>query len=1065
MSKQLINEYYNQYDRAIQFGKSRNEQSIRNYFWILLNSYAHKQNYELVTEVSTQGTKGAKVRPDGILKNLFGLDNGLWESKDEKDTIDDEIDAKRRKGYPFNNILFEDSNVAVLFQRQEEVMRCKVRDADELHKILTAFVTFKSETVYKFETALENFKADIPSIVKTLRDRIDETGAKNPNFKAAANSFLELCKAEINPEITLADVREMMIQHILTADIFNKIFDDPEFHRHNNIARELEKLNEILFTHTERRNLLGEIEHYYDTINACASGITDHHEKQKFLKVLYENFYKVYNPKAADRLGVVYTPNEIVNFMIESTNYLLEKHFGKNLGDKNVDILDPATGTGTFITSIIDSIPKQNLAHKYQHELHANEVAILPYYIANLNIEFTFKQKMGYYDEFKNLCFVDTLDNTASLAYSGKQHSLFGLSSENAQRIKNQNSKKISVVIGNPPYNANQQNWNEFNKNREYPYVDKRIKDTYIKESNAQKTKVYDMFARFFRWASDRVDNDGIICFVTNNAYINKKTFDGFRKSVSNEFQNAYIIDLGGDIREISGRDGIFINEEHTIFGAAAAVGIAIAFLIKDSKRKTENCRIDYIHPTDIRATRIEKLDYLKAIKFQDFPFTHIQPDKNHTWISQGEADFSELIPLIDKSDAKAIFDLASNGAATNRDEWVYDKSSNDLTEKIKYFIDVYNESIDKKKFDKRIKLSDTLKANIQKGKKAIYRKDILIESFYRPFTKTFYYPEKLFSDRLTQNHYDIFGTDLGSENKVMSFACNEQTPLLLLAIDALTDLNFCARGGTCLPLYRYDQNGNRIENITDWGLEQFRARYLSSAGGGVNEVDGGGALKKGKNKKDNHPLPPPAGDKTALTKEDIFHYTYAVLHNPAYRKKYELNLKREFPRLPFYKDFWQWAAWGKQLMELHIGYEKAKPYGLTLSSAGGGARRAEVEQKQIFNKVEEPEAMFAHKAKIKVKLKADKEEGSIELDELTKLKGIPKEAWEYKLGNRSALEWILDQYKEKKPGDPTIAEKFNTYRFADYKEQVIDLLQRVCTVSVETMKAVREMEKASPEK
>ena len=316
MSKILINQYYNNLDRAIQFGKSLNEQSIRNHFWNLLNEYARKQNYEVVTEVYCIGTKGKKIKPDGIVRNLFGLDIGLWESKDEKDTIDDEIDAKQKKGYPFINILFEDTQTAILFQRGEEVMRGPVRDADILHNILTEFISFKSDTVYKFEDALEKFKADIPAIVETLRKRIEETRIKNKNFIAASETFLELCKVEINPDITAADVREMMIQHILTSDIFNKIFDDPDFHRHNNIARELEKLIEILFTYSERKNLMANIEHYYDAINSAAAGIADHHEKQKFLKVLYENFYKVYNPKAADRLGVVYTPNEIVRFMI-----------------------------------------------------------------------------------------------------------------------------------------------------------------------------------------------------------------------------------------------------------------------------------------------------------------------------------------------------------------------------------------------------------------------------------------------------------------------------------------------------------------------------------------------------------------------------------------------------------------------------------------------------------------------------------------------------------------------------------------------------------------------------
>jgi predicted helicase len=1039
MSKILINQYYQNLDRAIQFGKSRNETSIRNYFWNLLNDYSHKQNYEVVTEVSCMGTRGKKVYPDGIVKNLWGLDIGLWESKDEKDDIEAEIDAKIKKGYPLTNILFEDSNVAVLFQRGEEVERVNMRDADSLHYLLTTFINFKSETVYKFEEAIEKFKADIPIIVETLRKRIVESREINPNFQAVQNTFLELCKVEINPDITLDDIREMMIQHILTSDIFNKIFDDGDFHRHNTIAAELEKLIETLFSYTERRNLLNSIDHYYEAINATAACITDHHEKQKFLKVIYENFYKVYNPKAADRLGVVYTPNEIVRFMVESANYLLHQHFGKTLADRDVEILDPATGTGTFICDIIEhAIPNQQLDYKYKNELHANEVAILPYYIANLNIEYTFKQKMQYYAEFPNLCFVDTLDNTDALAYSGKQHTLFGLSHENTERIHRQNSKKISVVIGNPPYNANQLNENENNKNREYPTIDKRIKETYIKYSTAQKTKVYDMYSRFYRWAMDRLDNNGVLAFITNRSYIDSRTFDGFRKCVQDDFSHAYIVDTKSDVRA----NPKIAGTTHNVFGIQT--GVAIMFLIRKEKQEGP-CQIEYISMEDDWRKEV-KLDWLKNNQLPNIHFKTIHPDKTNNWINlTAENDWEELNKLDD------IFSFISPGVNTARDEWVFDLDKSILSKKIAFFIETHNDILTQEdlSYPQIIKWSEKLKSTFQSKKKlSSLNLELILPFDYRPYHKSFYYGDKMLSDRLTSNHFSMFGFALFENNKLINISGNGSSkPFSSLASKFLTGFDYLEKT-QCLPLYRYDKTGNRVDNITDWAIEQFRAHYENETRQGVQTLDGLNNIN-GLNNTDGLP---------EITKTDIFHYTYAVLHNPTYRKKYELNLKREFPRIPFYDNFAQWAAWGKQLMKLHIGYETVEPFALETITTETKAEHQR--QKTMFAVAEEPEALFVRKPKVKAKLKADKQAGIIEIDELTFLKGIPKTAWEYKLGNRSALEWVLDQYKEKKPKDPTIAEKFDTYRFADYKDHVIDLLKRVCTVSIETMKIIGEMEK-----
>lgn len=1019
MSKILINQYYTNLDRALQFGKSSNEDVIKSYFWMLLNEYARKNNYEVVREVYCMGTRGHKVKPDGLLKNLWGLDVGCWESKDEKDDIDEEIDAKIKKGYPLVNTLFEDSRTAVLFQRGEEVMRVPVRDADKLHSIITSFISYKNEAVYKFEDAIDKFKQDIPAILETLRKRIEEAGEKNAAFIKERDTFFELCKKEINPDITLPDIREMMIQHILTSDIFNKIFDDPEFHRHNTIAAELEKLIGALFSYAERRNLLVTIEHYYEAINAAAAAIADHHEKQKFLKVLYENFYKVYNPKAADRLGVIYTPNEIVKFMIESADYLLHRHFGKTMADKDVEILDPATGTGTFICDIIEHIPKQHLAYKYENELHANEVAILPYYIANLNIEYTYKQKIGSYQEFSNICFVDTLDNTEALDYKGKQESIFGVTNENAERIRRQNQKKISVIIGNPPYNANQKNENENNKNREYPDIDKRIKETYIKNSTAQKTKMYDMYARFYRWAMDRVDNNGVIAFITNRSFIDSRTFDGFRQWVEDHFSHAYIVDTKSDVRA----NPKIAGTSHNVFGIQT--GVAIMFLVRKEKHEGQ-CRIEYFAMDDFWRKE-EKLDWLHANPFHKIDFNLITPDKKHNWINLTDNDFEALVPIGNKDkSANRLFNISANGPKTNRDEWVYSFDKNDLALKMELFVTIYHKEIKKANkgdLNYSIKWSRDLKKKLSQKKIASFDKGKIIKSLWRPFTDVFFYAEKIFNDVLTDKHLLLFGPELTSDNRIINTSgLSSAKPFQALATACLSDYEFIEKS-VMYPLYCCDSLGNRIDNITDWGLELFRSHY--------------------RDKK--------------IGKEDIFHYVYAVLHNPAYRKKYELNLKREFPRIPFYKEFRKWAAWGKKLMDVHINYETARPFPLKVITSDTKAEHKRV-IKDMFE-VHEPTALYAYKPKIKVRLRADKVRGVIEIDELTTLTGIPQEAWEYKLGNRSGLEWVLDQYREKKPKDPTIAEKFNTYRFADYKDKVIDLLKKVCTVSVETVKIVNEME------
>jgi predicted helicase len=574
MSIHAIQKYHRELQNNKDFGGSKKETAIRNSFLNLLNEYASQKGLILIPELTIKSPFGTNITPDGTLKDSLRLDWGYWESKDEADDINLEIDKKFAKGYPKDNILFEDSRTAILYQNGFEVARIDMRDANALDGVIKSFMNYQRPEIVSFHKAIELFKSDIPNVVTALRNLIQDSITTNRAFINQTEIFLETCKQSINPDITQDDINEMMIQHILTADIFNTIFDEPYFHHENNIAQQLEAVINTFFTKQIRNDLLANINQYYLAINAAAAGIADHHEKQKFLKIVYENFYKSYNPKAADRLGVVYTPNEIVRFMIESTDYLLHKHFGRFLADKNVEILDPATGTGTFICDLIDYLPKDKLEYKYINEIHANEVAILPYYIANLNIEFTYKQRMGKYEEFQSLCFVDTLDNMG-FDFANKQSAMFGLTAENTERIKRQNERKISVIIGNPPYNANQMNENDNNKNREYPIIDKRIKDTYIKNSTAQKTKLYDMYSRFYRWAMDRLGDEGVIAFITNRSFINSRTFDGFRKTIQEEFDYCYIIDTQSDVRA----NPKIAGTTHNVFGIQT--GVAIMFLVK----------------------------------------------------------------------------------------------------------------------------------------------------------------------------------------------------------------------------------------------------------------------------------------------------------------------------------------------------------------------------------------------------------------------------------------------------------------------------------------------------
>jgi predicted helicase len=1001
-----IQTYWRDLDDLRRIAGADHEGALSQAFAGLLKARAAEHKLVLSQQHPFTTSGGKTLRPDGALLDRVRLTHGWWEAKDSHDDLDQEIAAKLAKGYPTDNIIFEDTRTAVLIQNDREVLRAATTDETALNRLLECFFAFRPPEVARFAEATTRFRSELPTVIAALNDLLTEALSHNPPFQQRFAAFLDQCQHTIGARVTTHQAREMLIQHILTEQIFRDIFPVSEFHRANHLACALTDLESAFLRGETRQNLLIRLEPYYIAIRRAAAGAISAPEKQEFLKAVYEDFYTAYNPKDADRLGVVYTPGEVVRFIVAGCDWLAQQHFGKPLSDPDLDILDPCTGTGTFIVELLDWLRSDRtaLTRKYTGEIHANEVAILPYYIACLNIEQTYAEITGTWREFPGACFVDTLDNWGfELTHRGAQSDLFGaLTEENRRRIQNQNARRIPVILGNPPYNANQKNENDNNKNQLSPIVDTRIKETYLAESSAQKTKLYDPYLRFFRWASDRISEEGIIGFVTNRSYLDSRHADGFRKAVAQEFQDIWIIDLQSDVR----RNPKISGTKHNVFGIQT--GVAIGLFVRNPKR--EGCEIRYIAHNDFM-TAMEKRRWLGTHSLRqlarDGELTRLRPNEHGGWIDQPTADWSAFLPVADKAvkagqSDQAIFRLFASSIKTNRDEWVYDLDKKQLRRKVQYFIAAFNRqiasgSLDPETLDYSIKWSSTLKT---RAKLPIYSTKQVLPSLWRPFVKMYYYAEKAMSDRLTALHYQIYGVDLKQSNLCIGISGGSaMKPFQVLAFNGLADYE-CVEKNQLLPLWVYAADHSRQDNITDWALTQFRIHYHDES----------------------------------IEKRDIFHYVYAVLHDPAYRKTYALNLKAEFPRIPFYPDFRRWVAAGQTLMALHTEFEHVEPWPLVRKEDHSASSSA------------------------KPRLKADQAAGVIEVDSLTRLEGIPPAAWNYRLGHRSALEWILEEYQETTLRDPTLRTQFNHYRLADYKESMIDLLCRVTRVSVETMRITHGM-------
>ena len=813
-----INRYYDDLSQLIEFGGLDNEENIRPAFQNCLAAYCsdHTERLLLVPELRSDRSN----KPDGTVRDSLRMTRGLWEAKDTHDDLDREIRNKLSQGYSGDNIIFEDSRTAVLVQNDQEVMRTEMADSAALDELIREFLDYELPEIQEFREARQQFKTDLPDVLEKLRETIVDAEASNRSYQEAARVFLELCHQSISPNVTNDNVREMLIQHILTKDIFLSVFGEDQFHRENNVARQLDALEGTFFTGNVRRQAIDRLRAYYGAIGRAADDIAEYGEKQQFLKAIYEDFYQAYNPGAADRLGVVYTPNEVVDFIIRGTDWLLQKHFGKTLADRNVNILDPATGTGTFITNLMNHLPADRLEFKYLNEIHANEVEILPYYIANLNIEYTYKELTGDYLEFPNLCFVDTLDNMEWKGASGgavpRQTPLMNLGSvseENWIRVQEQNEKPISVIIGNPPYNDSATLWGDGGANRKYFEIDRRIRDTYIAAGTAQRTHQYDMYKRFLRWASDRLEDDGIIGFITNRAYLETRQDDGFRHMAGQEFTDIYVLDLGSDVR----RNPKISGTTHNVFGIQT--GVAIGFFVRE-KAKLGDCGIHYARREDAELAT-DTLAYLRDATVESASFDVVVPDTKSNWLDQSDSGFEKLKPIANKETKfaktaaaeQAVFGLFTNAVKSNRDDWVYDFDIGSLRDKALFFADTYNESVDSKdeSYSPVIKWSRDLRNEHRRGRRVVYNDGNRIMSLYRPFVVKHHFADFTMNDVLTSNHYEMFGADLRQPNRVVNFCVNGKA-FYVLATNRTADFHFT--GDTqCLPLYRYTSDGERNQH------------------------------------------------------------------------------------------------------------------------------------------------------------------------------------------------------------------------------------------------------------
>lgn len=902
----------------------------------------------------------------------------------------------------------------------------------------------------------EDWANDIAKIAQTHITRI-ATIIENPanaRERAAFDGFANELRDDLNDSITEGEIIEMLAQHLITKPVFDALFKDYSFAKHNPMSLAMQGVLDVLHEHHLEKEA-DTLQRFYDSVKMRAEGIQSAEGKQKIVVELYDKFFRNAFPRMTERLGIVYTPVEVVDFIIHSVNDILKSEFDQTLASDKVHIIDPFTGTGTFITRLLQSglISKSDLPKKYTSQIHANEIVLLAYYIAAINIESVYHDIVGgEYQPFEGICLTDTFQ-----LYE-KEDLVDQVLVQNSARRKRQKKLDIRVIIGNPPYSAGQNSANDNNQNVPYAGLDEKIRNTYAARSAMTSVKnLYDSYIRAIRWASDRIGDSGVVGFVTNAGFLDANSTDGLRKCLADEFSSLYVFHLRGNQRtsgEQSRREG------GKIFGSGSRAPIAITLFVKNPKAK-QHGQI-YWHDIGDYLSQQEKLSIIKDFKSVDGisaadGWTTITPDEHGDWVKQRDDNFSEYIVLGNKKNSNIkLFENFSLGVATGRDAWCYNGSKSILENKIKGMIDFYNNEAERfndvygslSKKDKEEKVDDfinvdrtliswerSLKNELTKNSRFTFDEKCVIPSLYRPFTKQWIYFNRRFNAMLYQMPR-IFPDASVKNIGICVSGIGANKGFTALITNTLVDLNELDAGAQCFPLYLYESSDEkpscdsnqvdiffasprtspqytRKDGISDVGLAHFQATY-------PDEVIG---------------------------KEDLFYYVYGLLHSPDYRERYADNLVKELPRIPCVKnaaDFWAFSQAGRKLADLHLNYESVPCHpveyeGGALLIAGLDDASYRVTKMKFASKADKSRVVYNHKIT---------------------MTGIPLEAYDYVVNGKPALEWVMERQAVTTHKDSGIVNDANLWATETMgnARYPLELFQRVITVSLETMKIVRTL-------